>query len=77
MASLAWLSLVFESLTVLLVLLDDEDEAGTVVLAYIFDGRGLPLLADGGLVNSALDFVVVFEIGLSLSNTGKQLFLAD
>lgn len=59
------------------VLLDEEGLAGDVVLADVLDGRRLPLLAEGRLVDLALDLVVVLRVALVEGGAPHEVVLRD
>lgn len=47
------------------------------MFAYVFDRGRFPLLAKGGLVNAALDFVKVFKVAYVLSHAVYELLTSD
>lgn len=66
-------SLVYCFLLEMTVLFDDDDSGGYEVFADVFDGRRFPLLAEGGLVDAALDFVEVLEVVHVLPHAVQEL----
>lgn len=46
----------------LFILFDEEKPAGMIVLSDIVDRGDFPLLAEGSLVDPALDFMVILEV---------------
>lgn len=73
----SWATLVYVDKLFYFLLFYEEKPAGAVVFAYVIDGWDFPFLAEGGLIDPTLHFMIVFEVFFVKVNTFQEAFFGD